>query len=147
MSMQDAKRFIEETAQNRELMEKVRAIDIGSDETSVAFYARAAKSLGYDFSAEELEEAMKAQQEKGLETVDKVELSLEELDNVAGGWCTFSNNCSKVINYKKHNKNCEYTFEEGENCIMLDDCNLASTSYYCTEGPYMEKGDKKTYFD
>lgn len=145
MSMQDAKRFIEETAKNQKLMEQVRAISVETGETAFAHYARAAKGFGFEFTAEELEEAMKAQQENGQELVDGAELSLDELDTVAGGWCTFSNKCSKVINYKKQNKNCEYTYKEGEDCIMLDDCDGNHNYYFCTEGPKKEIDGKTIY--
>lgn len=99
MSLQDAKRFVEETAADRKLLEQVKAVGIEAEEAGAAFFAHAAKGFGYDFTAEELGEAMRARQEAGFELVDRAELSEEELDSIAGGWCWFDNKCSVVINF------------------------------------------------
>ncbi len=128
MSMEGARRFVEETAKDRKLMEQVKAVGIGDGEGSAAFFARAAKGFGFDFTAEEVEGALKARQEAGLDFVDGVELDDDELDRIAGGWCTFSNKCSKIINYKKQNPECNSTYKPGEDCIFTDPCD--ANSYY-----------------
>lgn len=130
MSMQDAKRFIEKTSGDDKLMEEVRAVGIEAGESSAAFFARAAKGFGYDFTAEEIEAELKARQEAAAEIVDGAELDDAELDQVAGGGsCLFSDYCSKLINYKKHNPECKTTYQKNENCYASDDCHIAINSY------------------
>ena len=128
MSMQDAKRFVEETAKDQKLMEQVKAVGIGDEEDGATFFARAAKDFGFDFTAEEINEALKAQQEAGMSLVDGAELDEEELDQIAGGWCWFDNKCSKAINYKKKNPECNSTYVPGEYCLFTDECD--ANSYY-----------------
>ena len=131
MSIEDAKRFVDETTKDRKLMEQVKAVGIEDGEDTAAFFARAAKGFGFDFSAEEVQEALMAQQEAGLDFVDGAELDEDELDMIAGGWCWTNNLCSNLINYRKESSKCKYTYKPGEDCIVTDSCS-GSIARYCS---------------
>ena len=76
MSMETAKRLIEELQTNDELKAKVQDI------TDPAQLVKAAVEAGYEVTAEEMTEAEK---EFRAEKAQKTRLSIEELDAVAGG--------------------------------------------------------------
>lgn len=140
MAVSDARRFLDEFKPDSKLGEAVKAVPREAGETSMAFYARAAASFGFDFDAAELEAAYAELQDDDRANMEAVELSDDELDqmSVAGGWCWFDNLCSKAINFMKHNPNCEYSYNENEECKAIDRCDFLSNYYYCTSGPEKE---------
>ena len=87
MSQQEAKRFLEALEADQKLMEEVRAKAADSQSTA-EFYAAAAKDLGFDFDALELEAELKARQ---VALMDGVELDDTELEQVARGKLRYSN--------------------------------------------------------
>ena len=124
MSQQEAKRFLEALEADQKLMEEVRAKAADSQSTA-EFYAAAAKDLGFDFDALELEAELKARQDA---LMDGVELDDTELEQVAGGngeWCWWDNLCMKAIRYQKEHPNCRSTYMKGElfHCQVLDYCS------------------------
>ena len=73
---ENLKKFLEEASKNEELKAKLAAL---TDKDTVAAKAvELAKEYGFALTAEDFQPA------------DGAELSLDELDSVAGGWCLFA---------------------------------------------------------
>jgi predicted ribosomally synthesized peptide with nif11-like leader len=72
MALESAKKFIADAAEDKSLEAKIDKETAGDKLEGIA---AAAKELGYDFTAAELKEA----------AIGESELSLDELENVAGG--------------------------------------------------------------
>ena len=71
MALDSAKKFMADVAADEALKAKIAAVQADGEDAVVA----AAKDAGYDFTADELKEA----------TRGDAELSVDELENVAGG--------------------------------------------------------------
>ena len=115
MSKNEAMRFLQEMKSDQELAEKVRAAIMGEDADPEANFSSVAAGLGFDFSKDELHEAAKELHETELEQAEGMEMSEEELDEVAGG--------------VYHSCECKSTYTDGENCFNDDECKR-SYHYY-----------------
>ena len=76
---ENLKKFLEEASKNEELKAKLAALT--DKETAVEKAIEIAKEYGFALTAEDFQPA------------DGGELSLDELDNVAGGWCFIAGCC------------------------------------------------------
>ena len=84
---ENLKKFLEEASKNEELKAKLTALT--DKETAVAKAVELAKEYGFALTAEDFQPA------------DGAELSLDELDSVAGGWCLFQA-AEAVVQRKYH---------------------------------------------
>ena len=107
---ENLKKFLEEASKNEELKAKLAAL---TDKDTVAAKAvELAKEYGFALTAEDFQPA------------DGAELSLDELDSVAGGWCLFAGGGSsgtKKITY------CEKCGEPKEDETVGQPCSKCGT--------------------
>ncbi len=78
MSMESAKKFLEDVQNDKSLQTKLdNGTKAATNEEKIEVLAAAAKSLGYDFTAAELQEA----------SIDVAQVSNHELEGVVTGNC------------------------------------------------------------
>jgi len=107
---ENLKTFLEEASKNEELKAKLAALT--DKNTAVAKTVELAKEYGFALTAEDFQPA------------DGAELSLDELDSVAGGWCLFAGGGSsgtKKITY------CEKCGEPKEDETVGQPCSKCGT--------------------
>ena len=91
-----------------------------SDEEMVAGYVAAAKELGFDLTAQDVVDGIKAMAQERLAKTEQAEVEVQELsegelDRIAGG---------------KLDDTCKYSFQDGENCWLTDACDDTLLWYF-----------------
>lgn len=123
----DYTQFNEALKQNEELREQLKAYMAEkkptNQEEEYAAIIDFAASKGYTFTVEDV---------SAVEAGNR-ELDEEELDKVYGGG-------------KKHPERCAWTFEEGENCWVIDQCNHVAAFTY-DNCRYSYNGDEDCSLD
>ena len=125
--------LVKNDPKGKELVEKLGRPK--SDTEAINGYLSIAKDLGFSLTEAELVEGLKdlmrEQKNKTEEVSERVSLSEEELNNVAGG------------------SGCESTYEDGEWCWFSDKCDLVITGYYTSDYFYEDPDHKgrDSYYD
>ena len=133
-----------------------------NEKETAGFYVRLAKQLGYEISEQEMiegitamEQAQLAQTAKADSQVEKVSLSEDALDQVAGGdaeckgsvnkdeWCWWTDACSVIITKYTPDDTvyfCQSGVEDTDidwpSAPNLDDLNPANDDQYSFDWPY-----------
>ena len=117
--MEDFRKFMDalENAENKEELLGGNTKPESEAEV-IAAIVSAAKKLGFDFSEQDVEDAVKAITQERLARTEKAqdeirEVSADNLDKVAGG----------------KNSDCESTYLDRENCWWDDGCDASFTTY------------------
>lgn len=120
MSKENARSFLEEGFKDPKVEELLQAqAKPETDEDELKIYAAVAGQVGFDFTAEELLDAVK---EKGEEQASRTEAQVQglepmpdqDLKQVAGG---------------KGYPECKSTFKDKENCWFSDGCDVTWNHY------------------
>ena len=120
MSLENAKKFLEDLDTNEEAMAKLKESGKDLDESQeISLFGTIARESGYDTTDEELEEILKRVRDCVAATSDQTakdldKLPREELDHVAGG--------------KDHDR-CEDTYKDSDNCWITDKCKKVILAY------------------
>ena len=96
---ENLKKFLEEASKNEEL--KARLAALTDKETAVEKAIEIAKEYGFALTAEDFQPA------------DGGELSLDELDSVAGGWCLSPGGGSSVTKKRPYCEKCQLFVLDG----------------------------------
>jgi predicted ribosomally synthesized peptide with nif11-like leader len=118
MPKSEALRFLQQMETDVDLFEKVRAALL-TDDAGQASFSTVAGEHGFTFNMDELREAHEELHNQELEQLDALEVSDEEIEQVAGG---------RGVNYA-----CSYTYMDDENCFHDDQCNMAYHYYKMIE--------------
>ena len=112
MAIENAKKFLEELDRNEEALAMLNEErDVQDEEQQISLLGAAARTTGYDVTDGEILQLLSQSREimkKTAKDAEKnVELSLDEMDAVAGG---------------AGHDDCDDTYRDNENCIFLDNC-------------------------
>ena len=127
MKDEEIRKFIDQVSNDLEAREHLKGYDASTDE--IKAYAEVAAKLGYDITEGDLREyfdsIVKLQKERTEKSAAQIKkLSDDALEWVAGG---------------KDQLNCKDTFEQRENCVWNDGCDIVINDYYnyfCSRNNY-----------
>ena len=124
--IENVKKFEQALQEDKELAKKFademrRIVEEKSAGNDAEAIAKAARALGFELTASDLEKAQAESQE----------IDPEELDLTAGGWCWGSYDCYTAFHHDTPN-------EEGTDCFKDHDCALAFKHPKCTYAQLLE---------
>ena len=119
--MEKVKEFLKALSTNpdtRKLLGEEKEV---SRENALAAYAKAARALGFDLTAEQIDAGIQALEAEQKSRTDKAEatvgeLELDELEQASGGFFQFP-------------EVCEGSYNDQENCWFTDKCRMVISEY------------------
>lgn len=119
MSKENVAAFLEKIMNDPKAAELMKGMNAATDEEKIAGIVEAAKGLGFELTAEELEGYLKEQAEERKAKTEVVAGGIEKLDDselgeVAGG---------------KYHSECKDTYRDEEGCFYNDGCDLIYHRY------------------
>ena len=145
MSKEDARHFAAGWGKDDQIEQAIMALP-REQRDSIEAIARVARDLGYAITHEELAKAFAEEQKTRRTELKNVEISIDDLDQVAGGgdayhcksdydpndWCWVNDRCTSINVYYRSREECQETYDPDENCWFNDNCNSAVNLNYPT---------------